>query len=31
MERMPYREDPWASRYPELVSILDDEPACPKG
>lgn len=31
MERMPYREEPWASRYPELVGILDDEPACPKG
>lgn len=31
MERMPYRKEPWASRYPELVHILDDEPACPKG
>lgn len=28
---MPYREEPWASRYPELVHILDDEPALPKG
>jgi hypothetical protein len=28
---MPYGEEPWASRYPELVNILDDEPALPKG
>lgn len=31
LEAMPYREEPWASRYPELVNILDDEPALPKG
>jgi len=31
LESMPYREEPWASRYPELVNILDDEPAVPKG
>jgi len=31
LESMPYREEPWASRYPELVNILDDEPALPKG
>lgn len=31
LESMPYREEPWASRYPELVNILDDEPARPKG
>ena len=31
LEKMPYREEPWASRYPELVNILDDEPAVPKG
>jgi len=31
LEKIPYREEPWASRYPELVSILDDEPALPKG
>lgn len=31
LEAMPYREEPWASRYPELVNILDDEPAMPKG
>jgi hypothetical protein len=28
---MPYREEPWASRYPELVNLLDDEPVLPKG
>ena len=31
LKTMPYREEPWASRYPELVNILDDEPAVPKG
>ncbi len=31
LKSMPYREEPWASRYPELVGILDDEPAVPKG
>ena len=31
LESMPYRAEPWASRYPELVNILDDEPALPKG
>jgi hypothetical protein len=31
LESMPYREEPWASRYPELVNILADEPALPKG
>lgn len=31
LESMPYCEEPWASRYPELVRILDDEPAVPKG
>ncbi len=31
LEAMPYREEPWASRYPELVGILDDDPALPKG
>ncbi len=28
---MPYREEPWVSRYPELVDILDDEILLPKG
>jgi hypothetical protein len=31
LAKMPYREEPWASRYPELVDILEDEPALPKG
>lgn len=26
-----YREPPYSRRYPELVNILDDEPAAPKG
>lgn len=26
-----YREPPYSQRYPELVNILDDEPAAPKG
>jgi len=30
LKQMPYREEPWASRYPELVSILDDQPCHPK-
>lgn len=31
LEKMPYREEPWKSRYPKLVGIWDDEPAVPKG
>jgi hypothetical protein len=31
LESMPFREEPWASRYPELVNLLNDEPALPKG
>ncbi|MFG0251288.1 MAG: right-handed parallel beta-helix repeat-containing protein, partial [Phycisphaerales bacterium JB038] len=27
---MPYQEEPWRSRYPQLVGILDDEPMTPK-
>jgi hypothetical protein len=27
---MPYKNALWSSRYPELVNILDDEPASPK-
>jgi Right handed beta helix region len=30
LEAMPYQEEPWRSRYPELVGILDDEPMTPK-
>lgn len=31
LNAMPYKNALWSSRYPELVSILDDEPAAPKG
>ncbi|MDX9981281.1 MAG: right-handed parallel beta-helix repeat-containing protein [Lentisphaeria bacterium] len=31
LELWPYQQEPWASRYPELVGILDDEPMIPKG
>jgi Periplasmic copper-binding protein (NosD) len=30
LETMPYRAPPWSTRYPELVGILDDEPAAPR-
>jgi hypothetical protein len=30
LEQFPYQQEPWASRYPELVGILDDEPMIPK-
>lgn len=30
LEAMPYRHQPWASRYPPLLSLLDDEPMTPK-
>jgi hypothetical protein len=28
---MPYQRPPWSDRYPELVNILQDDPAAPKG
>jgi len=28
---VPYKQPPWSERYPQLVNILDDEPAAPKG
>ncbi len=31
LRAVPYKEPPWSERYPELVNILDDEPAAPKG
>ncbi len=31
LKAMPYLAPPWSTRYPRLVSILDDEPAAPKG
>jgi len=31
LEAVPYRQPPWSERYPQLVNILEDEPAAPKG
>ena len=31
LKAMPYKQPLWSERYPKLVSILDDEPAAPKG
>ncbi|GIU78551.1 MAG: hypothetical protein KatS3mg005_1789 [Bryobacteraceae bacterium] len=31
LKAMPYQQPPWSDRYPELVNILNDEPAIPKG
>ncbi|WP_181698992.1 right-handed parallel beta-helix repeat-containing protein [Chthonobacter albigriseus] len=31
LDAMPYATEPWKSRYPELVNILDDELGVPKG
>ncbi|MCS7266306.1 MAG: right-handed parallel beta-helix repeat-containing protein [Armatimonadetes bacterium] len=28
---VPYKQLPWSERYPQLVNILEDEPAAPKG
>lgn len=28
---MPYREPPWSERYPQLLTLYDDEPALAKG
>ena len=28
---MPYRDEPWRSRYPELLTVAHDEPSTPKG
>ncbi len=28
---IPYKQPPWSERYPQLVNILEDEPAAPKG
>lgn len=30
LARLPYRTEPWSTRYPRLKHILDDEPALPK-
>jgi hypothetical protein len=31
LEKWPYKQPPWSTKYPELVDILDDEPMTPKG
>jgi len=31
LKAVPYQQPPWSDRYPELVNILEDEPAAPKG
>lgn len=31
LKAVPYQQPPWSERYPELVNILNDEPAVPKG
>ena len=31
LNAMPYQESPWKERYPELLTLLEDEPGCPKG
>lgn len=28
---VPYKQPPWSEKYPQLVNILEDEPAAPKG
>ena len=28
---VPYKEEPWSSRYPQLLQLLDNEPGAPKG
>ena len=30
LEAMPYRTSPWKDRYPELLTLYDDEPGAPK-
>ena len=30
LAEMPYKQEPWAKRYPRLVDIADDEPMTPK-
>lgn len=31
LRAMPIAESPWKERFPQLLTILDDEPAAPKG
>ena len=30
LKSLPYKSEPWASRYPKLVNILDEDPMAPK-
>lgn len=31
LDAMPYRQEPWRSRYPQLLTLTHNEPAMPKG
>ena len=31
LEEVPYRESHWVEKYPELLTLWEDEPAAPKG
>jgi len=31
LREMPYQQEPWRGRFPQLLKYLDDEPAVPKG
>lgn len=31
LEEMPYKEDPWRSRYPQLLTLLTNDPMAPVG
>ncbi|MDX9866302.1 MAG: right-handed parallel beta-helix repeat-containing protein [Kiritimatiellia bacterium] len=31
LNEMPFRTEPWRSRYPQLLTLLEDEPMTPKG
>jgi hypothetical protein len=31
LQEMPYQDEPWRSRFPQLLNYLEDEPAVPKG
>ncbi len=31
LKAVPYQKPPWSERYPQLVNILNDDPAVPKG
>ena len=31
LRAMPYQQEPWRSRYPQLLTLTSDDPAVPKG